>query len=240
MHGILVCDDEKDIVSALRIYLASEGYRVFEAYTGKEAIEIYESNATDIQLIIMDIMMPVLDGISAMMRLREKYNVPIILLTAKSQDDDKVVGLESGADDYVTKPFNPAEIIARVRSHIRRYVTLGGRSDANSDSLLRVGGIELDDKRRQVSVDGRAISLTNTEYEILKLFMTSPGQIFSSKQIYRSVWKSEPYGEENTIAVHIRHLREKIEICPADPRYIKVVWAQGYKMEALPGDSERK
>lgn len=233
MRGILICDDERDIVSAIRIYLESEGFEVFVAYTGEQAIKEYEKHTDSIGLILMDVMMPEMDGITAMKLLRESYNVPIILLTARSEDSDKVAGLEAGADDYVTKPFNPAELIARVRSQLRRYTKLGGHTDESHDDILRVGGIELDDKKRQVSVDGRTVSLTNTEYEILKLFMLSPGQIFSSKQIYKSVWKNEPYGEENTIAVHIRHLREKIEINPADPRYIKVVWAQGYKMEAI-------
>jgi len=233
MQGILICDDERDIVAAIGIYLEAEGFDTFVAYTGRQAIEEYEKHADSVGLILMDVMMPEMDGITAMKILREKYNVPIIMLTAKSEDADKVEGLEAGADDYVTKPFNPAELIARVRSQLRRYTKLGGHMDESRDSILRVGEIELDDKKRYVSVDGRPVSLTNTEYEILKLFMMSPGQIFSSKQIYKSVWKNEPYGEENTIAVHIRHLREKIEINPADPRYIKVVWAQGYKMESI-------
>ena len=234
MFNVLVCDDERTIVSALKIYLSAEDFGVLEAYTGKEAISIVEKDADSIHLILMDIMMPEMDGISAMKIIREKYNMPIILLTAKSQDSDKINGLETGADDYITKPFNPVEVVARVKSHLRRYTQLGSREKAEADSLIRVGGIEIDDKKRSVAVDGRLIALTNTEFEILKLFALNPGQIFSTKDIYRSVWKTEPYGEENTIAVHIRHIREKIEINPADPRYIKVVWAQGYKMEEMP------
>ncbi len=227
MYSILICDDEKDIVSALKIYLESDGYNTFSAYTGKQALEILENN--DIHLVLMDIMMPEMDGISAMVKLREKSNVPVILLTAKSEDTDKVLGLNVGADDYVTKPFNPVELLARVRSQIRRYMRLGGGESKMSS--LSCGGIEMDDKAKTVTLDGAAVSLTPTEYEILKLFLQHPGEVMSPKEIYRRVWNDAPYGAESTVAVHIRHLREKIEINPAEPRYLKVVWGQGYKLE---------
>ena len=227
MYNILICDDEKDIVSALKIYLESDGYNTFSAYTGKQALEILENN--DVHLILMDIMMPEMDGISAMVKLREKSNVPVILLTAKSEDTDKVLGLNVGADDYVTKPFNPVELLARVRSQIRRYMRLGGGESKMSS--LSCGGIEMDDKAKTVTLDGAAVSLTPTEYEILKLFLQHPGEVMSPKEIYRRVWNDAPYGAESTVAVHIRHLREKIEINPAEPRYLKVVWGQGYKLE---------
>lgn len=227
MYNILICDDEKDIVSALKIYLESDGYNTFSAYTGKQALEILENN--DVHLVLMDIMMPEMDGISAMVKLREKSNVPVILLTAKSEDTDKVLGLNVGADDYVTKPFNPVELLARVRSQIRRYMRLGGGESKMSS--LSCGGIEMDDKAKTVTLDGAAVSLTPTEYEILKLFLQHPGEVMSPKEIYRRVWNDAPYGAESTVAVHIRHLREKIEINPAEPRYLKVVWGQGYKLE---------
>lgn len=227
MYNILVCDDEKDIVSALRIYLTAEGYRVFEAYSGKQALEVLR--AEDIHLALMDIMMPELDGISAMVKLREQSNIPVLLLTAKSEDTDKVLGLNVGADDYITKPFNPIELTARVKSHLRRYITLG--SAAKKQAFLRIGDIELDDESKSVSLGGEPVSLTPTEYEILRLLMQSPGKVFSSSEIYGSVWKDSPYRAENTVAVHIRHLREKLEINPAEPRYLKVVWGQGYKIE---------
>ena len=233
MYSILVCDDEKDIVSALRIYLTSEGYRVYEAYDGKEALEILERE--EIHLVIMDIMMPVLDGISAMVKLRETSNVPVIMLTAKSEDTDKVLGLNIGADDYVTKPFNPVELQARVKSQLRRYMQLGGSAsnpDKNSKETLIIGGIELDDKTKEVTLDGEKVALTPTEYDILKLLMQSPNEVFSPAQIYKKVWKDNPYGTENTVAVHIRHLREKLEYSPAEPRYLKSVWGRGYKIEA--------
>ena len=229
MYNILICDDERDIVSALRIYLEAEGYKTFEAYNGQEALEIAETN--DIHLVLMDIMMPKLDGISAMVRLRESCNTPVILLTAKGEDCDKILGLNVGADDYVTKPFNPVELLARVRSQLRRYMQLGSSKTANTETTLVVGGISLDDKAKEVLLDGEKVNLTPTEYEILKLFMQHPGEVLSPSQIYRMVWKDNPYGAEGTVAVHIRHIREKIEINPAEPRYIKVVWAQGYKLE---------
>lgn len=227
MYNILICDDERDIVNALKIYLADPEYRLFEAFTGRQALDIIARE--DIHLILMDIMMPELDGIAAMVKIRQVSNVPVILLTAKSEDADKVLGLNVGADDYVTKPFSPVEVAARVRSQLRRYMRLGGGSVR--PSTFRVGGIELDDAEKRVSLDGEDVSLTRTEYDILRLLMEHPGQVFSPKEIYRRVWKDSPYGSENTVAVHIRHLREKLEITPNQPRYLKVVWGQGYKIE---------
>ena len=227
MYNILICDDEKDIVNALKIYLHDENYRLFEAFDGAEALAVIEKN--EIHLVLMDIMMPEMDGISAMVKMREVSNVPVSLITAKSEDADKVLGLTVGADDYITKPFNPVEVTARVKSQLRRYMQLGGGN--MRQELLRVGGIELDDVEKTVMLDGEAVALTPTEYEILKLLMQNPGQVFSPKEIYRRIWNDLPYGSENTVAVHIRHLREKLEINPAEPRYIKVVWGQGYKCE---------
>ena len=227
MYNVLVCDDEKDIVSALKIYLSAEGYNTIEAYNGLEALEAIEKN--DVHLVLMDIMMPEMDGISAMAKLREKSNIPVLLLTAKSEDTDKILGLNVGADDYITKPFNPVELLARVRSHLRRYMNLGGRIE--TPSTYTVGTIQLNDKSKEVLVDGEKVSLTPTEYEILKLLMSRVGEVLSPKEIYRLVWNDTPYGAESTVAVHIRHIREKIEINPAEPRYLKVVWAQGYKIE---------
>lgn len=227
MYNVLICDDEKDIVNALKIYLNDPNYKLFEAFTGKEAVDIIGKE--DIHLVLLDIMMPEMDGISAMAKIREFSNIPIILLTAKSEDTDKVLGLNVGADDYITKPFNPIELLARVRSQLRRYLQLGG-GNLKQESLC-VGGIELNDKTKIVSVYGEEISLTPKEYDILKLFMENPGKVFSPKEIYRQVWKYAPFGTDNTVAVHIRHLREKIEITPAEPRYLKVVFGQGYKME---------
>lgn len=227
MYNILVCDDEKDIVSALTIYLTTAGYQVFPAYDGTEALDLLRRE--DIHLVLMDIMMPKLDGIAALTRLREASNVPVILLTAKSEDTDKIQGLNLGADDYVTKPFNPVEVLARVKSQLRRYLQLGGGTVR--PTALRLGGIALDDRTKEVTLDGDPVSLTPREYDILHLLMGSPGTVFSPKRIYRAVWGEEPFGVENAVAVHIRHLREKLEIDPSDPRYIKVVWGQGYKME---------
>lgn len=229
MYNILICDDEKDIVEALNIYLSSEGYSVYKAYNGKEALDII--GKTDIHLVLLDIMMPVMDGITAMSKMREKTNIPVILLTAKGEDTDKILGLNVGADDYVTKPFNPVELIARVKAQLRRYMTLGGGNTEKNNDMLVVGGIVLNDKAKSVSVDGENISLTPTEYHILKLFMKNPGKVFSPKDIYRMVWEDIPLGSEGTVAVHIRHLREKIEINPSEPRYLRVVWGQGYKLE---------
>ena len=230
MYNILVCDDEKDIVSALKIYLTADGYQVFEAYNGKEALNIIRTQ--EIHLVLMDIMMPEMNGITAMTRIREISNVPVILLTAKSEDTDKILGLTVGADDYVTKPFNPVELQARVKSQLRRYMLLGGGNVKQQDSLV-IGGIELDDRTKEVTLDGEKVSLTRTEYDILKLLMEHPGQVFSPNQIYEQVWKDNPYGTENTVAVHIRHLREKVEYNPAEPRYLKVVWGVGYKIEKV-------
>ena len=227
MYNILICDDEKDIVNALKIYLNDTNYQLFEAYTGKEALEIVEKE--NIHLILLDIMMPEMDGITAMAKIREFSNVPIILLTAKSEDTDKVLGLNVGADDYVTKPFNPVELLARVKSQLRRYTQLGGANV--TPEVLIIGGIALNDKTKIVTVDGEKISLTPKEYDILKLFMENPGRVMSPKEIYRQVWKEAPFGTDNTVAVHIRHLREKIEINPTEPRYMKVVFGQGYKLE---------
>ena len=228
MYNILICDDEKDIVSALRIYLETEGYTTFSAYTGREALDIISKE--DIHLVLMDIMMPEMDGIEALGKLREYSNIPVILLTAKGEDADKVLGLNTGADDYITKPFSPTEAIARVRSHLRRYMQLGGGQPSGQKRCV-VGGLELDDLAKEVFADGEKINLTPTEYEILKLLMQNPGTVFSPKEIYTRVWKNAPFGAEGTVAVHIRHLREKIEIDPAEPRYLKVVWAKGYKIE---------
>ena len=227
MYNILICDDQVDIVNALKIYLAPEGYRLFEAFDGAQALNIVREQ--DIHLVLLDIMMPKMDGITAMSKIREFSNVPVILLTAKSEDTDKILGLNIGADDYVTKPFNPVEILARVKSQLRRYMLLGG-SQTKPDRIT-IGGIELDDNEKLVLIDGEKANLTPTEFEILKLFMQNPGQVFSPKDIYNRVWKEASYGAENTVAVHIRHLREKIEINPAEPRYLKVVWGQGYKIE---------
>lgn len=227
MYNILICDDERDIVNALEIYLKSEGYNTVKAYNGKEALE--KVGEEEIHLALLDIMMPVVDGITAMVKIREISNIPVILLTAKGEDTDKILGLTVGADDYITKPFNPVEVMARVKSQLRRYMLLGG-GKTHTDSLC-IGSVELDDASKRVTVDGEKISLTPTEYEILKLLMNSPGKVFSPRDIYQKVWKDDPYGAESTVAVHIRHLREKIEINPAEPRYLKVVWGQGYKME---------
>jgi len=227
MYNILICDDEQDIVNALKIYLTSPDLYLLEANTGAEALRIVEQE--DVHLILLDIMMPVMDGISAMQKIRQQSNVPIILLTAKSEDTDKILGLNTGADDYITKPFNPVEVMARVRSQLRRYLQLGGRT-AQPESYV-IGGIELDDRQKKVTLDGEEVALTPTEFEILKLLMANPGRVFSPREIYRQVWKDSYMGSDNTVAVHIRHLREKLEFNPAEPRYLKVVWGQGYKME---------
>lgn len=226
MTTVLIVDDDRDIVSALGIYLKPEGYQIEKAYTGKQALQVLEEKKID--LVLMDIMMPEMDGITAVSLLREKYNVPVILLTAKSEDSDKILGLNIGADDYVTKPFNPTEVIARVRSQLRRYTTLGGQKKTGT---ITIGRISLNDEEKIVLVDGNPVTLTPMEYGILKLLMNNPGKVFSSAEIYKQVWKDEPFGSDNAVAVHIRHLREKVEINPGDPRSIKVVWGQGYKME---------
>lgn len=231
MYHILLCDDEIDIVNALEIYLNQPDYCFYRAYDGQEAVQI--AREQDLQLILMDVMMPRMDGLEAMDRIRQFSNVPIILLTAKGEDIDKILGLNAGADDYITKPFNPMEVSARVRSQLRRYMQLG--SGERKRGTLRIGGIQLDDICKEVLLDGEEISLTPTEYEILKLLMEHPGQVFSPAEIYLKVWKDQPIGSEGTVAVHIRHLREKMEIDPADPRYLKVVWGQGYKIEGSMG-----
>ena len=227
MYNILICDDERDIVNALKIYLADPSYTFIEAYNGLEAVKAVQEQ--EIHLILLDIMMPRMDGMQAMVKIREYSNVPIILLTAKSEDTDKILGLNVGADDYITKPFNPMEVCARVKSQLRRYMQLG--SGNQNVGKARMGGIEMDDKAKEVSLDGEKVNLTRTEYDILKLLMDHPGEVFSPNQIYEKVWKDNPYGTENTVAVHIRHLREKIEYNPQEPRYLKVVWGRGYKME---------
>lgn len=235
MYNVLICDDDRDIVSALDIYLTSEGYKTFPAYDGLQALEVVRKE--DIHLVLMDVMMPNLDGIRATARLREETNAPILLLTAKSEDSDKVLGLNIGADDYITKPFRPVELLARVRSQLRRYTRLGGADSEKTtdDTRLSVGGIHMDDKQKVVTVDGEAVSLTPTEYDILHFLMQHPGEVFSPKELYRRVWGDDPFGAENTVAVHIRHLREKLEINPSEPRWLKVVWGQGYKIEKTGG-----
>ena len=226
MFTVLVCDDEKDIVSALKIYLTAEGYNVLEAFDGSQAIKLMDEH--EVHLILMDIMMPETDGLTALVKIREKYNTPVIFTTAKSEDNDIIMGLNLGADDYVTKPFNPVELIARVRSQLRRYTKLGGTAPT---STINVAGISIDDNGKCVYVDAKEVKLTPKEYEILKLLALNPGKVYSPADIYRHVWHDEPFGADATVAVHIRHIREKIEINPNNPRYIKVVWGQGYKIE---------
>ena len=228
MYNVLICDDQPDIVNALKIYLTPEGYNLYEAYTGVEALEIVRSK--DIHLILLDIMMPQMDGLTATAKIREFSNAPIILLTAKSETEDKVLGLNVGADDYITKPFVPVEVLARVRSHLRRYAMLGSIPPENAGTIT-VGSVTMDDKAKNVTVDGEPVPLTPIEYDILKLLMEHPGKVFSTRSIYETVWRENPIGSENAVAVHIRHLREKIEINPSEPRYLKVVWGRGYKME---------
>ncbi len=230
MYSILVCDDEKDIVSALEIYLSAEGYQIYKAYDGEEAIRTVMSE--NIHLVILDIMMPVMDGLRTMNRLREFSNVPVLLLTAKSEDTDKIAGLNLGADDYITKPFNPIEVVARVRANLRRYMQLGGGAAKSEDSVFSVAGIVMDDKAHTVTRDGEAVSLTPTEYDILKLFLTHPDELMTPKHIYSAVWGGNFFGGEGTVAVHIRHLREKLEYDPSSPRYLRVVWGQGYKLSS--------
>lgn len=227
MARILIVDDEQDIINALKVYLSGQGYETEEARSGKEAIEKMSRRPAD--LILMDVMMPEMDGITAVTKLREFTNVPIIMLTAKSEDSDKILGLDIGADDYITKPFNPSEVTARVRSQLRRYTRLGGKTEENR--ILTIGTIDLDHDARRVTVDGEEVSLTPAEYGILYLLMTNAGKVLTSKEIYQAVWNEEPFGSEGVVAVHIRHLREKIEISPSEPRYLKVVWGQGYRME---------
>lgn len=230
MYNVLVCDDETDIVNALEIYLSSEDIKIFKAFNGKEAVDTVKNN--DIHLVLLDVMMPVMDGIQAINEIRKFSNIPVIFLSAKSEDTDKILGLNVGADDYVTKPFNPVEVIARVKSNLRRYMMLG--SAVKKETSIKLNGIEIDDDLKQVFVDGEEIKLTPLEYDILKLLVRNPGKVFSSKEIYTNVWKNVLYeagSTDGTVAVHIRHLREKIEINPAEPRHIQVVWGQGYKCE---------
>lgn len=229
MYNILICDDDRDIVSALDIYLSSEGYHTVKAYDGLEALTL--ADREELHLILMDVMMPGMDGIRTTAKLREKHNIPIILLTAKGEDSDKILGLNIGADDYITKPFNPIEVIARVKSQLRRYTTLGGQKKEETAALVQNGGITMNDAAKSVTVDGEAVALTPIEYNILLLLLKNPGRVFSTGQIYEQVWNDPSLGSENTVAVHIRHLREKVEIDPANPRYVKVVWGLGYKME---------
>lgn len=233
MYNILVCDDDKEIVEAISIYLSTEGYQVFKAYDGMEALSILKKE--QIQLLLIDIMMPKLDGIRATMKLREQSNIPVIILSAKSEDADKILGLNIGADDYVTKPFNPLELVARVKSQLRRYTTLNtaeGNKRQTQGELLIIDGLTLDNESKQVSVDGEEVRLTPIEFSILYFLMLHPGRVFSTSQIYEQIWEEEAIGADNIVAVHIRHIREKIEINPKEPRYLKVVWGQGYKMEA--------
>ncbi len=228
MYHILICDDEVDIVNALKIYLTDSNYQLFTAYNGQQAVDLVKTQ--DIHLVLMDIMMPVLDGVAAMVKIREESNVPVILLTAKSEDSDKILGLIVGADDYITKPFNPIEVAARVKSHLRRYMQLGG--GAQNPNHFTVGGIVLDDVAKQVTLDGEAVALTPKEYDILKFLLAHQGAVFTPKEIYAAVWQEDAsFGAESTVTVHIRHLREKLELNPAEPRYLTVVWGQGYKIE---------
>ncbi len=228
MSNILVCDDDKEIVDAIEIYLRNEGYQIFKAYDGEEAIRILRKE--DIQLLIMDIMMPKLDGIHATLKIREYSSIPIIILSAKSEDMDKILGLNVGADDYVTKPFNPLELVARVKSNLRRYTKLGSLN-VDDNVVFRIGGLMMNDDTKEVSVDGEPVKLTPIEYSILLLLVKNPGRVFSINQIYESIWNEEAIGADNTVAVHIRHIREKIEINPRDPKYLKVVWGVGYKID---------
>lgn len=227
--SILVVDDDHDIVNAIAALLTREGHKVFKAYNGLEALDSIMQN--DIQLILIDVMMPKLDGLSAMMKIRATKNIPIIVLSAKSEDSDKILGLSMGADDYITKPYNPMELVARVNSNLRRYLSLGAADSVQKGNVVRIGGLVLDKDAKQLSVDGSPVKLTATEYKITELLMTNAGHIFSAEEIYSRVWNEDSYSIENTVMVHIRHIREKIEINPSDPRYLKVVWGIGYKVE---------
>lgn len=226
--NILVCDDDHAIVDAIEIYLSQEGYTVLKAYDGLEAIRIVKEQ--EIQLVLLDVMMPRMDGIRATMKIREISAVPIIFLSAKSEDVDKILGLNVGADDYITKPFNPLELTARVKSVLRRYTQLGAIAE-KKDTIFQIGGLRVDDDRKEVTVDGEVVKLTPMEYRILLLLVQNPGKVFSIGQIYERIWKEEAVSGDNTVAVHIRHIREKIEINPKDPRYLKVVWGVGYKID---------
>ena len=229
MAKILVCDDDKEIVEAIEIYLTQDGHQVLEAYDGIEAVEILKKESVD--LLIMDIMMPRMDGIRATLKIREDHNIPIIILSAKSEDADKILGLNIGADDYITKPFNPLELVARVKSHLRRYMQLGSTTIKESEAVYTVGGLAINDDLKEVTVDGEPVKLTPIEYNILLLLVKHQGKVFSIDQIYENIWNENAVGVDNTVAVHIRHIREKIEINPKEPRYLKVVWGVGYKIE---------
>lgn len=231
MYNILVCDDDKEIVEAIQIYLTKEGYNILKAYDGKQALDVINKN--EIHLIILDIMMPKINGIEVASKIRQSKAIPIIMLSAKSEDYDKINGLNTGADDYITKPFNPLELIARVNSQIRRYTTLGSIKEKEQDQIYKTGDLKINDATKEVYVDGKKIKLTPTEYNILKFLTQNKGNVYSINQIYENVWEDEAYGAENIIAVHIRHIREKIEINPKDPKYLKVIWGIGYKIENL-------
>lgn len=231
MYNILVVDDDREIVKAIAIYLEKEGYNILKAYDGNQAIEQIENN--EIHLIILDIMMPKKDGLETLEEIRKTKVIPVIMLSAKSEDYDKISGLNSGADDYITKPFNPLELIARVNSNLRRYVKLGTINSNANDKIYRTGGLEINDETKKVQVDGKEVKLTATEFNILKFLIKNKGKVYSIPQIYENVWKEECYGAENIIAVHIRHIREKIEINPKDPKYLKVIWGIGYKIEDI-------
>ena len=229
--NILVCDDDKEIVEAIEIYLSQEGYHVLKAYDGIQALQIMEKE--DIQLLVIDVMMPKLDGIRATLKIREKSAIPIIILSAKSEDVDKILGLNIGADDYMTKPFNPLELVARVKSQLRRYTQLGNIAAEEGENIYQVGGLMINDDLKEVSVEGEPVKLTPIEYNILLLLVKNPGKVFSIEQIYERIWNEDAIGADDTVAVHIRHIREKIEINPKEPRYLKVVWGIGYKIEKM-------
>lgn len=231
MYNVLVCDDDREIVEAIEIYLSQEGYKVLKAYDGEEALKVLDREKVD--LLIIDVMMPKLDGIRATLKILEKKNMPIIILSAKSEDADKILGLNVGADDYMTKPFNPLELTARVKSQLRRYTQLGSTIDKSNQAVYAVGGLSIDDEQKEVTVDGEPVRLTPIEYNILLLLVKNQGKVFSIDQIYESIWNEDAIGVDNTVAVHIRHIREKIEINPKEPRYLKVVWGVGYKIEKL-------
>ena len=229
MANILVCDDDREIVDAIDIYLKNEGYNVLKAYDGQQAVDILKTE--EVHLLVIDIMMPKLDGIRATLKIRETSSIPIIILSAKSEDADKILGLNIGADDYVTKPFNPLELVARVKSNLRRYTTLGSLEQAENTRIYQVGGLKMNDDTKEVEVDGEQVKLTPIEYNILLLLVKNQGKVFSLNQIYENIWNEDAIGADNTVAVHIRHIREKIEINPREPRYLKVVWGVGYKVE---------
>ena len=231
MQTILVCDDDKEIVEAIDIYLQQEGYQVLKAYDGEEALEILKEK--EVHLLIIDVMMPRMDGIRATLKIREESSIPIIILSAKTEDADKILGLNIGADDYMTKPFNPLELVARVKSQLRRYTQLGSTARSDNQSEFRTGGLVIRDDLKEVTVDGEKVKLTPIEYNILLLLVKNQGKVFSINQIYENIWNEEAIGADNTVAVHIRHIREKIEINPKEPRYLKVVWGVGYKVEKI-------